>query len=322
MFTSSFPSSPSVKIPCGYWPRSGSAQPFIKPSDIGKAWVTFPKNVEQQRKIAAILGIVDGAIEQKEALTAKYQRIKTGLMQDLLTRGIDEHGSLRDPATHKFKPSPLGPIPEEWDAKALRDISTQMTNGFVGVATPFYTENPDGILYLYGTNIRRDEIILTDVRKVTPEFHKAHKKSKLRFGDMLTVQSGHIGTCATVPDGFSEANCHALIITRFKKGIINPSFVSAYCNSETGMARMAGIFIGSTIKHINVADLLNFTIPVPEPKEQTTICELMASASQVIERKFLFLAKMKKLKTGLMQDLLTGKVPVEPLLETQNESLV
>ena len=62
---------------------------------------------------------MDQAIEQTEALIAKQQRIKTGLMQDLLTRGIDEHGNLRSEQTHAFKDSPLGRIPVEWDVKHL-----------------------------------------------------------------------------------------------------------------------------------------------------------------------------------------------------------
>ena len=59
----------------------------------------------EQTKIAEILSTVDRAIEQTEALIAKQQRIKTGLMQDLLTRGIDEHGNLRSEQTHEFKDS-------------------------------------------------------------------------------------------------------------------------------------------------------------------------------------------------------------------------
>ena len=63
--------------------------------------------------------MVDRAIEQTEALIAKQQRIKTGLMQDLLTRGIDEHGNLRSEQTHEFKDSPLGRIPVEWESAPL-----------------------------------------------------------------------------------------------------------------------------------------------------------------------------------------------------------
>jgi len=67
----------------------------------------FPRSLLEQGKIAEILSTVDRAIEQTEALIAKQMRIKAGLMHDLLTRGIDEHGNLRSQRTHKFKDSPL-----------------------------------------------------------------------------------------------------------------------------------------------------------------------------------------------------------------------
>ena len=71
--------------------------------------LNFPSSKPEQTKIAEILSTVDRAIEQTEALIAKQQRIKTGLMQDLLTRGIDEHGNLRSEQTHKFKDIHPGP---------------------------------------------------------------------------------------------------------------------------------------------------------------------------------------------------------------------
>jgi len=68
--------------------------------------VDHPTDLSEQVKIAEILSTADRTIEQTEAIIAKQQRIKTGLMQDMLTRGIDEHGSIRSEETHEFKDSP------------------------------------------------------------------------------------------------------------------------------------------------------------------------------------------------------------------------
>ncbi|GAB6184189.1 hypothetical protein JCM13991_19300 [Thermodesulfovibrio hydrogeniphilus] len=66
----------------------------------------------EQQKIAEILETVDNAIEKTEQIIEKYKRIKQGLMQELLTKGIDENGKIRTEKTHKFKDSPIGRIPE------------------------------------------------------------------------------------------------------------------------------------------------------------------------------------------------------------------
>ena len=90
--------------------RLGEGTTFaeISKSSLAKAEVVLPIDKAEQAKIAEVLSTVDRAIEQTEALIAKQQRIRTGLMQDLLTRGIDEHGDLRSEQTHEFKDSPLG----------------------------------------------------------------------------------------------------------------------------------------------------------------------------------------------------------------------
>ena len=100
----------------------GSTFEAINSSELKQWSILHPKDKAEQAKIAEVLSTVDRAIEQTEALIAKQQRIKTGLMQDLLTRGIDEHGNLRSEMTHKFKDSPLGRIPVEWEARDLQSL--------------------------------------------------------------------------------------------------------------------------------------------------------------------------------------------------------
>jgi type I restriction enzyme S subunit len=76
----------------------------------------------EQQKIAEILETIDNAIEKTDKIIEKYKRIKQGLMQDLLTKGMDENGNIRNEKTHKFKDSPLGRIPEEWEVVRLGEV--------------------------------------------------------------------------------------------------------------------------------------------------------------------------------------------------------
>ena len=107
-----------------YWPRSGSAQPFIKPSSIAQCWLMLPPLPEQHR-IAEILDTLDEAIRKTEQVIAKLDQMKQGLLHDLLTRGLDDNGELRDPVRHpeQFKDSPLGRIPKDWAVNALTELA-------------------------------------------------------------------------------------------------------------------------------------------------------------------------------------------------------
>lgn len=291
----------------------GSTMKHIKRSELKKYSVPIAP-LPTQRKIARILSTIDGQIEKTEAIIAKYQAVKQGMLQDLFTRGIDVRtGQLRpryEDAPDLYQESPLGMIPKEWGVVKMGAVSYLVTNGFVGIATPFYTTQNNGVFYLFGTNVRADRIDYRDMRYVTKTFHEGHKKSKLAPGDMLTVQSGHIGTCAVVPENFQEANCHALIITRFYKAEIFPEFVSYYLNSALGYQSLEKIIIGSTIKHINTSDLAKHEVLKPDVTEQKMISQRVDGISELINVEVESLSKLQLLKQGMMQDLLSGKVDV------------
>lgn len=112
----------------------------ISKTALSKIQISFLENKQEQTQIATILSTIDRAIEQTEALIAKQQRIKTGLMQDLLTKGIDENGNIRSEETHKFKDSPLGRIPVEWEVKPLASVAEII----MGQSPQGYTYNQIG----------------------------------------------------------------------------------------------------------------------------------------------------------------------------------
>jgi len=283
--------------------------------------IAFP-TLSAQQKIAKILTVVDKLIEKTQALIDKYTAIKQGMMADLFTCGIDlsgtpdtnpNYGQLRpsyEQAPELYKQTELGWVSKEWEVVPQGEVITLMTNGFVGVATPHYANNDGGVRYLYGNNVRANRLELDRVLRIKEGFHKRLRKSQLQRGDMLTVQSGHIGTSAVVPEKFGEANCHALIITRFIQSKVVPEFVSYYCNSALGMNRMEEIFVGSTIKHVNVKEFKEYLLPLPSMEEQSQFIERIASIENLLETESRQLEKSIKIKKGLMQDLLTGKVRV------------
>lgn len=297
----------------------GSTVKGIRTSDYLAIKVPVAPVIEQPA-IARILDTLDTQIEKTQALIAKLEQVKEGLLHDLLTRGVDENGELRpsaEDAPELYKASALGLIPREWDVRPIAAMAERVTNGFVGVATPHYVPPGRGIAYLYGNNVRANRIEIENVLHVSRSFHQTQSKSQLRQGDMLTVQSGHIGTTAVFDGSLGEANCHALIITRFKSRGIEPRFVALYLNSRHGMRRQSSLFVGSTILHINTSDLAKLHVPVPSIDEQMLCVRRAESIQTHIDAENGMLRKLLSHKSGLMDDLLTGRVRVTPLLDPQ-----
>jgi type I restriction enzyme S subunit len=206
-----------------------------------------------------------------------------------------------------FKNTEVGVIPNDWDVIPISDITTLMTNGFVGTVKSHYTDYENGILYIQGYNVEENSFNYNGIKRVTEEFHKKHLKSCLQEGDLLTIQTGDIGVTTVVPAQLAGSNCHALIITRFKKGTAEPKFYSYYFNFSVGRRRLKEIETGSTMKHINVGDMIQLLIPYPTKAEQTAIATALNDADALIQQLEQLIAKKRNIKTGAMQELLKPK---------------
>ncbi|CAA6689989.1 MULTISPECIES: restriction endonuclease subunit S [unclassified Lentimonas] len=278
-----------------------STMPAINFSALGNFWICVPTKAEQEA-IAGALSDADAWIESLEQLIAKKRRIKEGASQALLT------GKQRLPGFEVksgYQQTEVGVIPNDWEATSLGSITTLMTNGFVGTATSQY--RPDGVLYIQGYNVEENSFNMHGIKFVNEAFHKAHMKSCLREDDLLTVQTGDVGLTTIVPKRLAGSNCHALIISRFNKQDVYPQFISYYLNSKPGRARLRQIEVGTTMKHINVADMLQFLAPLPTKAEQTAIAAILSDMDAELDALAGKLSKARQIKQGMMQELLTGK---------------
>ena len=65
---------------------------------------------------------------------------------------------------------------------------------------------------------------------------------------------------------------------------------------------------GSTIVHLYQKDFVKFNYILPSKPEQTAIANVLSSMDKEIEALEAKLRKYRNLKTGMMQQLLTGKI--------------
>jgi type I restriction enzyme S subunit len=270
---------------------------------------------EQQTSIADILTTVDQAIEQTEALIAKQRRIKAGLLHDLLTRGIDEHGRLRDPSTHRFKPSPVGLVPEEWEVQpltGLAEIGTGVTLGRI-ISGPDTIELP----YLRVANVQDGYIDLSEVKKIRV-YHQEVSRFLLQSGDVLMNEGGDYDKLGrgTVWRGQISPCLHQNHVFRVRanQAKLLPDFLALVSASPYGKRFFVLSSKQSTnLASINSTQLKAFPVPLPPATEQQGITEVLGAADIVLETEGTQLAKLQRLKAGLMQDLLSGRVPVAGL---------
>lgn len=294
---------------------AGSAINNLKGSDIQEIVVQCPESKPEQTKIAEILSTVDRAIEQTEALIAKQQRLKTGLMQDLLTRGIDEYGNLRTEQTHEFKDSPLGRIPVEWEVKPI-ETKLECIIDYRG-RTPVKTDS--GIPLITAKNVR-DGYLCEEPREfiALDAYGSWMTRGFPEPGDVMITTEAPMGNVARVPD-YKMALAQRLITLPTKKGELASDYLFWMLHWTRTLERLELLTSGSTVVGIKQSIFRKVEFCFPPIEEQLRIATLLNAEKDTGESNLKHLAKLRSLKTALMQDLLTGRKRVTDLLTTEED---
>ncbi len=269
----------------------------------------------QQQRIAEILFTVDEAIEQTEALIAKTQQIKAGLMHDLFTRGITKDGRLRplrEEAPQLYKESPLGWIPKGWELTPLGTVSEIVS----GVTLNSQSSSGDvEVPYLRVANVQDGYLDLKEVKTIRVGATQLSKLA-LRRGDVLMNEGGDFDKLGrgTV---WSEAivpciHQNHVFRVRPRTDVLRPWFLAYWSQSEFGKKYFVLSSKQSTnLASINSTQLHQFPVAKLDATEQEAIeSRLFASDSQIDALRADF-QKYRRLRTGMMYDLLTGCVRVQ-----------
>ena len=273
-----------------------------------KLVLSIPTKKEQQR-IAEILSTVDAAIEQTQALIGKYHRIKRGLMQDLLTRGIDVNGNIRSKDTHKFTVKNGIEVPDEWEVKPLGELGSWLSGGTPSKNVPsFWNGN---LPWVSAKDLK--QFYLTE------------------YKDFLTVDGAKRGTRVVPRDtillvvrGMILAHTFPVSLTTTETAF-NQDLRACICNRDVLPHYLAywllangpallGLTTAAThgTRRFDSEELLNYFVGFPSEKaEQERIVETVEKVDERINRDQKYLTKLFAIKKGLMQDLLTGRKRVK-----------
>jgi len=306
---------------------SGSTREKLNQAILRSILLPLPP-LPEQKKIAEILETVDNAIEKTDAIIEKYRRIKKGLMADLLTGKIrlipyghseaegEEFPLFTSPEAKKFvigdktfvavpnqkwKNSPIGKIPEDWEVRKLGEIGEIIYGE--RLSEQEYVE--DGTSIVYGT---------TGIIAKTEKY--------LGVGETIVLpRKGSIDNKFYVESGQKFFVIDTAFYLRFNsKEASNIKFVYYFLyqinlellNEATG------------VPSLNRENLKIIFLPLPPLPEQQLIADVLSQVDEVIEKEIQYKEKLERIKKGLMEDLLTGKVRVNNLIkeDIQNDTKI
>ena len=305
----------------------GSTMKHIKRGELREFLVEIPGNEREQRKIAQILDTLDTAILETEALIDKLKAVKQGLLHDLLTRGIDTNGQLRPPqseAPQLYKESPLGLIPREWEVVTLGEISSRagglLQTGPFGSQLHAHEYVADGIPVIMPQDMVNGELSVESIARITQRKAVVLSRHRVRPNDLVFSRRGDLSRCVAIEDMHEGWLCGTgCLLARLPAGEINGYWLSLVYPQRGVQSQVMGRAVGSTMANLNTSILAAITIARPDIAEQDEIARRLKSVGQRIASEERLLAKMKLEKTGLMDDLLTGRIRVTPLLESAQQ---
>lgn len=289
--------------------------------------INLPAEAEQ-KGIAEVLDTLDTVIHETEAIIAKLKAVKQGLLHDLLTRGIDANGELRPPQTeapHLYKPSPLGWIPKEWEEISLGDIARRsgghLQTGPFGSQLHANEYTVEGIPVVMPQDMIDGEVSVEHIARITERRASALARHRLKPNDVVFSRRGDLSRCVAIDERQAGWVCGTgCLLARLPTSEVNAYWLALVYQQPFTQSQVMGRAVGSTMANLNTSILGAISIARPTVTEQNEIAKRIASTSMRIRTEERTLQKLRLEKAGLMNDLLTGRVRVTPLLTTPQGS--
>ena len=246
--------------------------------------------IGEQHRIASAVADMDSLISALEKLSAKKKAIKQGTLQELLT------GKRRIPG-----------FSGEWTQHTLSELGSFRKGG--GISR---TAANSGKLRAvrYGELYTRHHNYVREYHSHISE-EVAQKALPVHYGDLLFAASGEtkeeIGMCAAIVDD-CEAYAGGDIIVFTPEQKLHPIFMGTLLNASAARKQKAERGQGDAIVHIHTNSLAGITISIPSYEEQEAIAKILSDMDAEIEALERKLAKLRQVKRGMVQQLLTGKI--------------
>lgn len=189
----------------------------------------------------------------------------------------------------------------DWEETKLRELFQYIGNAFVGTATPYYVES--GHFYLESNNIKDGQINHNTEVFINDEFYQKQKNKWLQTGDIVMVQSGHVGHAAVIPENLNNSAAHALIMFRNPSENLESHFLNYQYQTTKAKKKIKTITTGNTIQHILASDMKEYKVYVSNLEEQKRIGNFFQTIDSLITLHQHKLDKLKNLKKSYLAEL-------------------
>lgn len=266
----------------------------------------------EQRRIADILSTVDKQIEQTEDIIHEKQELRKGLISELIRTGLDSH----TPVSKRIGPKEYS-IADGWELCEVSQLSTDekkaIRGGPSGTQLKGAEYGTDGVKVYGQEHVSANDFSLGDKHLAKGEFSD-FESVEILPNDVLVTMMGTVGDSAVFPADAKRGimDSHLLRIRPNLQTVIPEFLAILISESKIVEDQINSLSHGLVMSGLNIGIVESLTVPIPPIDEQQKLVDILSTTSKSIEVERSRLQSLKELKRGLMQDLLTGKVRVNP----------
>ena len=280
------------------FPLESTGVPQLTVPQIENIEISLPA-IEVQRKIANALSDVDGMISSLEKLIAKYKSIKTACLQQMFPQNGETVPRMRLPG-----------FTGAWEQRKLSELaSIHARIGWQNLRTSEFLDSGDYML-ITGTDFNDGAINFSTCHYVERERYEQDRNIQIHNGSILITKDGTLGKVAYVQGLSMPATLNAGVFNVQIKdaNIVDEKYLFQYLKAPYLMDYVSKKATGGTIKHLNQNILVDFPVVMPKKSEQILIGAYFQQLDNLITFHQRKLEKIQKIKQGMMQQLLTGKI--------------
>ncbi|WP_284105177.1 restriction endonuclease subunit S [Acinetobacter pittii] len=291
----------------------GSAMVHITRAELAKFEVVFPEDIDIQRQIAKNLDLLDSTLSFTRTLIKKLQNKKQGLLNDLLTRGVDSHGNLRpsyEDAPDLYQETELGFVPKEWEICGLHDLQRcdkpVLKTGPFGSAlkSEHWRESGHPVITIGSLGV--NSIVESELLYIDDLTFSGLSSYLVEGGDIIFSRVADVGRCLIVQDHHKDwVMSSNLMRISVDNKIFKPELLTFILSSSSSLRKQIRKLVNSAGRDVaNGEVLMKLKFAKPPVEEQVKIINIVERMNMAIDQELEQLNKLSNIKTGLLKDLL------------------
>jgi type I restriction enzyme S subunit len=302
------------------WAKQGATVESIEQEYLNSTVFPLPPLVEQSAIIAFLdreTGKIDALVAEQERLMALLKEKRQAVISHAVTKGLDPDVPMKDSGVEW-----LGEVPAHWGLCRVKHIVTHVVDCLH--TTPTYDGEPQ-YPAIRTADVERGRLLLSQARLVSEEVYK-ERIQRLRpvCRDVLYSREGErFGLAALVPENVDLCLGQRMIMFRAAEKYL-PEFLMWVLNSDFVYQQVLSRLIGASAPHVNIADIINFTIPFPAIEEQRKISdhinEFCNQNESLLSEAARAITLLKERRAALISAAVTGKIDVRPRIPKPAEA--